>query len=173
MLPRQTITYAQLLKEGFAGTEIKKMSASLKLFPTPFKGIYYIPSPEERGAWFIDKPLQVIRKVLRLFLKSEDFYFSCNTAEEFFGIKWTPSNKIHIVNEKRSGRIDLRKRVLQNEKKTTFRAKKIAKILSLYGDLIIFHKTKSIKDAKIKETPYGRFAMRSQIRKDKKKFREK
>lgn len=173
MFPRQAISYNQLLAEGLKAPEIFNLSASLKLFPTPFKGVYYIPSNEERRGWFIDKPLSVLTKATELFLNSQDFYFTCSTAEEFFGISWRPKDDRHIVNEKRSGRIDLRSRIQFNEKKKTFRAKKLALILSYYGNEIIFHKVKSIKGAKFKETPYGRYALRSQIKKDKKRFREK
>lgn len=172
MLPRQAITFRELIKEGLTGPQIKNLSASLKLFPTPFKGIYYVPSPEEKKAWFIDKPLFILKKIIQIYLITEKFYFSCITAEEFLGLKWTPSNRVHIVNEKRSGKVDLRSRIQFNEKKKTFRAKKIALILSYYGNEIIFHKVKSIKGAKFKETPYGRYALRSQIKKDKKRFRE-
>lgn len=49
----------------------------------------------------------------------------------------------------------------------------IAKILYLYGNKIIFHKARSIEGAKFKRTPYGAYALRSQIKKDKKRFREK
>jgi hypothetical protein len=55
--------------------------------------------------------------------------------------------------------------------KTSWRAKKIAKIISFYGTEIIFHKGKTA-EAKIKQTPYGRFAIKSQIKKDKKRFKE-
>ncbi len=172
MFPRQAISYAQLLKEGLSDREIFNMSASLKLFPTPFKGIYYVPANEEKRGWFLDKPLSIIMKATELFLATDKFYFSCSTAEEFFAIDWRPKEEIHIVNEKRSGRIDLAERIRRNEKKKTFRAKKIAAILSYYGNRIIFHKVKSMKGAKFKETPYGRFALRSQIKKDKRRFRE-
>jgi hypothetical protein len=172
MLPKQAIRFGQLIKEGLSGPQIKNLSASLDLFPTPFKGIYYVPSPEEKKAWFIDRPNLALKKALQLYLATGDFYFSCTTAEEFFGLKWTPSGEIHIVNTKHSGRIDLAERIRRNERKETFRAKKIAAILSYYGNRIIFHKVKSIKGAKFKETPYGRFALRSQIKKDRKRFRE-
>ncbi|HLD59902.1 MAG TPA: hypothetical protein VI912_02840 [Candidatus Bilamarchaeaceae archaeon] len=171
MFPRQAISYTQLLKEGFKPQKIFNLVASLKLFPTPFKGIYYIPSNEERRGWFIDKPLLILTRSTELFLKTQYFYFTCSTAEEFFGISWRPKDKIHIVNEKRSGKIDLLERIARNERKGTYRSKKIAQILSYYGNEVIFHKVKSIKGAKFKETPYGRFALRSQIKKDRKTFR--
>ncbi len=172
MLPKQATTSGLFAREGLTNPQIKNLFASLKIFPTPFKGVYYIPFPEERKATFIDRPLFVLRKIVTLYLRSDNFYFSCTTAEEHFGIKWSPGNVIHIVNEKRSGRIDLMERIRRNEKKKTYRAKKIAVILSFYGYEIIFHKTKNIKDAKTKQTPDGTFALRSQIKKDKRKFRE-
>jgi hypothetical protein len=73
----------------------------------------------------------------------------------------------------RSGRVDLEKRIERNRKKGTYRAKKVAHLLSFYGREIIFHKVASLKDAKVKETPYGRFATRAQIKKDKKRFHGK
>ncbi|MBI5047166.1 hypothetical protein HZC07_05570 [Candidatus Micrarchaeota archaeon] len=172
MFPRQAISYHQLLKEGFSDKEIFNLSASLKLFPTPFKGIYYVPANEEKRGSFIDKPLSVITKATELFLGTNKFYFSCSTAEEFLGINWRPKEEIHIVNETRSGRINLSERIERNKKKNNYRSKKIALLLSFYGHEIIFHRG-SVDGAKFKETPYGRFALKSQIKKDKKRFREK
>jgi len=173
MLSRQVITYASLLKQGLNETEIKNLSAGLKLFPTPFKGIYYVPGEEERRGKFIDNPGRTLYRAAKLYLNSDDYYFSCRTAEEHYAIKWQPIGHVHIVNEKISKTIDLKKRIEQNRKKTTWRAKNTAGLLSLYGNKIIFHKVKSIEGAKFKRTPYGAYALRSQIRKDKKRFREK
>lgn len=171
MLPKQVISYDQLIKEGFKKNEIKKLSASLKIFPTPFKGIYYAPLETERKGGFIEKPLLVLSRAMELFLESKDFYYSCTTAEEYWGVQWQPSGKVHVVNKVKSGRIDLKERIERNKKKKTYRAKKIARLLSYYGNEIIFHKTKSVKDCKIKQTPYGRYAFKSQIKKDRQKFR--
>ena len=173
LLPRQVIKFNQLIKQGFSSKEITTLSASLKLFPTPFKGIYYIPSRDEREGWFIEKPLSILTKSIAAFLRTDSFYYSCATAEEFWGISWHPSGQVHVVNSIVSDHIDLKKRVERSIRKNTYRAKKIAKLLSLYGNDIIFHKVKSTVDAKIKQTPYGTFAHRSQIRKDTKRFREK
>ena len=117
MFQRQAINYAQLIKEGLRDKEIFNLSAALKLFPTPFKGIYYVPSNEEKKGQFIDKPLSVITKSVELFLGTNKFYFSCSTSEEFLGINWRPKEELHIVNEKRSGRINLLDRIGRNEKK--------------------------------------------------------
>lgn len=174
MLPKQAVSYVQLLREGFPGRKIKAMSATLKLFPTPFKGVYYAPTDEERRGRFIETPLKALSMALKVYLETNDFYFSCETAEEFFGLKWTPTGTVHVVNTVRSGRVDLEKRIARNKAKGTYRAKKVAHLLSFYGREIIFHKVKTLKDAKIKETPYGRFATKAQIKADKKRFhREK
>ena len=171
MLPKQAISHRQMLSEGLGKNEIKAMSASLKIFPTPFKGIYYLPSQTERKGWFIEKPLMVLSRSIELFLGNRDFYYSCASAEEFWGIRWRPSGKIHIINEKASLRIDLNERIERNKRKNTYRAKKIAAILSFYGEEIIFHKTASVKECMVKQTPSGRFASKFQVKKDRKKFR--
>lgn len=171
MLPKQAISHAQLLKEGFSKKRIEAMSAAVRLFPTPFKGIYYVPMPEERKGWFIEKPLNALTSALGLFLKGR-FYYSCATAEESLGLKWAPSGEVHVVNEKRSGKVDIEERVKRNERKKTYRAGKMARLLSFYGRTIIFHKTKDVSKAKTRQTPYGRFALRSQIKKDRERFRK-
>jgi hypothetical protein len=171
MLPKQVVSYSQLVQQGLGKNEITKLIASLRLFPTPFKGIYYVPMEVERKGTFIEKPLMALTKSIELFLGTDEFYISCSAAEEFWGSSWQPSGKVHIVNCVRSGRIDLKKRIENNIEKGTYRAKKIAKLLSFYGNEISFHKTKSIEGCKIKQTPYGRFAYKSQIRIDRKRFR--
>jgi hypothetical protein len=172
MLPTQAVSYAQLRREGLSEEEIFAMGASLKIFPTPFKGIYYVPLAEERRGRFIERPLRVLFAALKLYLGTNELYLSCETAEEFLGLKWTPTGEVHVVNAVRSGRIDLQKRIDKNKNKGTYRAKKIAHLLSYYGKEIVFHKVASVKGAKVRETPYGRFAMKSQIKADKKRFRE-
>ena len=171
MLPRQVISYEQLIKEGKSKKEIESLSATLRIFPTPFKGIYYVPLEIERKGAFIDKPGLVLSRAIELFLGSSQFYFSCASAEEFLGIRWQPSGKVHIVNELLSKKISLDKRIERNEKKKTYRAGKIARLLSFYGKELIFHRTKDVQGCKIRQTPYGRYALKSQIKIDKKKFR--
>ena len=171
MLPKQVVRYEQLINEGLKKKEIETLFTSLKLFPTPFKGIYYVPLEIERKGGFIGKPLLVLSRATEHYLKSKNFYFSCVTAEEQYGIQWQPSGQVHIVNDKLSKRINLKERIGRNKSKKTARAKKIAKLLSLYGYEILLHKAKSFRGCRFRETPYGRFAARSQIRIDKKRFR--
>ncbi len=173
MLPKQAISHGQLLKEGHAKRQIESLSASLKIFPTPFKGIYYVPMPEERAGWFIEKPLKALSMALKLYLGTGEFYYGCETAEEFLGLKWSPSGRVHVVNAKRSGRINLAKRAERNARKASYRAGKIAALLGLYGREIIFHKIADISKSRTKQTPYGAFATKAQIAKDKKRFNEK
>jgi hypothetical protein len=166
MLAQQVIRYDQLIEEGLKKNEIEALFTSLKLFPTPYKGVYYVPLEIERKGVFINKPQLILSRATELYLHSKDFYFSCVTAEEHYAIQWQPTGEVHIVNDKIS-----KKRIDRNEGKKTDRAKKLAQLLSLYGKEIIFHKVKSIKDCKFKQTPYGRYAYKSQIKIDKKRFR--
>lgn len=172
MLPKQVMSYKQLKGEGLTEQAITILSASLRIFPTPFKGIYYIPSDEERRGWFIERSLRVLTLSLALFLSDRRFYYSCTTAEEASGISWRPSGELHVVNEKKSARINITERVKRNLERKTYRAKKIAHLPSYYENKIILHKVRTVEDAKTKQTPYGTFALTSQIKKDKKRFKE-
>lgn len=175
MLPKQTISFAQLRKEGLSTAQIKGKLMSLRLFPTPFKGIYYVPLEEERGGWYLEKPKLALYQSLARYLGTKEFYFSCATAEEEAGISWHPSGEIHVVNKVRSGNIDLATRAEKSEASGTFRSRKVARILPMYARKIIFHRADGawIMKAKLKRTPFGDYARPSQIKRDRKKFREK
>lgn len=170
LIPGHAASFPLLRKQGMREKEISAMAKNLLLFPTPFKGIYYVPLDDEREGWLIEKPSLAIREALALYLGTSDFYYSCATAEEFHGISWHPSGELHVVNEVRSGRINLKARVERNRRKKTWRAGRVARILEFYGNEIVFHRG-SVSGAKYKETPYGKFALRSQIKKDRKRFR--
>ena len=173
MLPKMVTDRAQLLKEGTRAKKIKTIVASLQIFPTPFKGIYYVPADSERGAWAIEKPSIVLSQAIAFYLNTSNFYYSCITAEEFHGIDWHRSGEVHVVNTMRSGKINLQARVDRNNMKKTWRAKQVARILEFYARKIIFHKVPVIENVKLKRTIYGDYALASQIKKDKKRFREK
>jgi hypothetical protein len=166
----QAISLKQLLAQGIKRKEIGAMATNLRLFPTPFKEIYYVPTDDEREGWLVEKPPLALRQAIGIFLGTSSFYYSCATAEEFHGISWHPSGELHVVNEVRSGRINLKARVEKNRGKKTWRAGRVARILEFYGNEIIFHRG-SVSGAKYEETPYGKFALRSQIKKDRKRFR--
>ena len=172
LLPRQAVSFAQLRAQGLSKQEILGMCAGLRLFPTPFKGIYYVPLEEERRGAFIERPLAVLSQAVALFLGSQRFYFSCRTAEETLGMRWQPGGSVHIVNQKLSRRVNLGERISRNSEKGNWRSRKIARLLSLYGNEIVFHRVGDVGSARVKETPNGRFALKSQIRADHGRFRE-
>jgi len=171
----QAISFAQLRKEGASSKAIWNMLSRLLIFPTPFKGIYYVPTQDERGGWLIQRPEIALKQAISIYLGTSNFYYSCKTAEEHFAIDWHRYGETHVVNTVRSGRIDLEARIGRNRGKRTWRAKQIARILEFYGRKIIFHLADEqwIGKAKIKRTPYGDFALPSQIKRDRKKFRER
>ncbi|MBS3069352.1 hypothetical protein J4441_03220 [Candidatus Micrarchaeota archaeon] len=171
-LPKQAVSFRQLRSEGLTKLKILALCSSLRLFPTPFKGIYYVPLEEERKGAFIENPLKILSQAVALFLGSNEFYFSCRTAQEALGLNWQPSGEVHIVNPKLSRRISLKEKIELSQMRGTWRSRKIAKLLSFYGNEIIFHRGE-VAGAKTKQTPYGRFALRSQITADRKRFKEK
>ena len=170
MLPRQVISFEQVFRETGSQSKAKALFASLKLFPTPFKGIYYVPMDSERQGWNIDSPLRVLSQALEMHLHGGKFYYSCQTAKEFLGESWHPAGEIHVVNIELSGKISLKEKIGRNLQKGTYRSKKIAHLLSLYGNLIIFHKIKTLSGTKTRSTPAGVFATKRQLRKDEKKI---
>lgn len=170
LLPKQCVSFRGLVKQGFTPGEITSMNASLKLFPTPFKGIYYVPLEEERRGAFIEKPFNALSQAIALYLGTKEFYYSCKTAEEALGLSWQASGEVHVVNAKASKKVDLGERMGRRKGRVTWRAKKIAKILAFYGTRIIFHKSAFMAKARTRETPYGRFALKPQIARDWKRF---
>jgi len=169
LLPNQVVSFSTLKNMGYSKKEIEKMRISFVLFPTPFKGIYYVPFDDERKSKTIHEPLKVLTMSILVYLDDE-FYYSCRTAEEWHGINWHPSGIVHIVNPLLSKKIDLEKRTRIKEKKKTYYSKNTAAILSQYGKQIIFHRSKDFPSAKFIRTPAGRFATKRQIKKDKKRF---
>ncbi len=171
LLPSQALTFASLRKTGYPPSKINGMAVSLALFPTPFKGIYYAPFPDERKSRQIRDPMKVLTSSIALYLKSDQFYYSCRTAEEWAGIEWHPSGVIHVVNTALSKRIDLEKRWARKKAKKTYYSKTSAYILSQYGKEIVFHRCADISGSRYRGTPSGRFATKRQIQIDKKRFR--
>jgi hypothetical protein len=171
LLPKQAVSFSQLRAEGLSNQDISSLCAALRLFPTPFKGIYYVPLEEERKGAFIEKPLKALSQAVALFLKSNEFYFSCRTAEEALGLNWQPSGSVHIVNRRLSRKINLKTRIGRSQAKGNWRSKKIARLLSFYGNEIVFHRGE-VSGTKSRQTPYGRFALKSQIKADRKRFKE-
>ncbi len=170
-LPNQAISFEQLIKKGFSKERITTLYSTLKLFPTPFKGIYYAPMETEHKGEFIEKPFLVLSQAISLFLENDDFYFSCSTAEQIMN----PNNgqvheSVHIVNSRLSRKINIRSRADWNNSKGNWRSRRIAKLLSFYGDEILFHKTSKAANTQTNKTQYGRIATGLQAQADKKRF---
>jgi len=171
LLPNSVIRFSTLKKSGYQEGEIKNKVVSFTLFPTPFKGIYYIPFEDERKSRTLHDPIKALTMSIESYLGSDRFYYTCRSALEWLGIEWHPSGLVHIANEKISKRIGLESRVSGKRKKKTYYSKTSAEILAQYGREIIFHKCENLDDAKYKETPSGRFATEKQVKEDKKRFR--
>jgi hypothetical protein len=113
-----------------------KLSAELKIFPTPFKGIYYIPYETERGGWYVTDPHRVIFKAAQLYLKTDEYYFGLNSALYFNRIIWNAAG-IDIINRKVS------KTITRKKPSTKYwRGQVINKIMAGYPFPVKFHRIK-------------------------------
>lgn len=123
-----------------------KLYREMKIFPTPFKGIYYVPYETERNGWYITDPHLVVFKAAQLYLKTNDYYFGLYSALYYIRIIWNASG-IDIMNPKLSRKIT---RKLPSKK--YWRGEIIHKIMSGYPFPIRFHRIKnfSLKGTKSK-----------------------
>lgn len=106
----------------------------MKLFPTPFKGIYYVPYESERNGQYITDPHLIIFKAAELYLKSNKYYFGLYSALYYHRIIWNALG-LDILNMKISRKIN---RKLPSKK--YWRGRVINKILSVYPFPIRFHR---------------------------------
>lgn len=116
----------------------KKLYSALKVFPTPFKGIYYVPYETEIKGKYISDPALVVYSAIGLYLKSSEYYCALNTALYYLRIVWNLSG-FDVINKKISRRI-IRK--LPSQK--YWRGKVITKLMKSYPFPIRLHKVKKI-----------------------------
>ncbi|MEK6982611.1 MAG: hypothetical protein AABX38_06770 [Candidatus Micrarchaeota archaeon] len=113
-----------------------KLSRELRIFPTPFKGIYYVPYETERAGWYITNPHLVIFKAARLYLGNENYYFGLYSALYYLRTIWNAQG-INIINEKLSRTI-----TRKSPSNKYWRGKIINKIMQGYPFPIRFHRIK-------------------------------
>ncbi len=116
----------------------KRLYSSLQVFPTPFKGIYYVPYETEIKGKYISDPNLVVYSAVGLYLKSSKYYCGLNTALYYLRIVWNLFG-FDIINKKISRRI-IRK--LPSQK--YWRGKVIAKLMKSYPYPIRLHRMKKI-----------------------------
>lgn len=113
-----------------------EMYRTLTIFPTPFKGIYYIPYETERKAFYITDPKKVIFEAAKLYLNSEQYYFGLFSALYYLRIIWNAQGTDIITNHM-SRRINPRR-----VKGNYWRAHRINEIMSSYPMPIRIHRIK-------------------------------
>jgi hypothetical protein len=114
-----------------------KLSRELRIFPTPFKGIYYVPYETERNDWYVTDPNLVIFKAAQLYINDEECYLGLYSALYYQRIIWN-SIGTDIINKKIS-----RKITRTPPSKKYWRGKIINKIMASYAFPIRFHKMKN------------------------------
>lgn len=114
--------------------EIKKLCSELKLFPTPFKRIWYSPYETERKGFYITDPLKVLFQACGNYLGTKEYYYGLSTAEYLQNKRWQYS-EAHIINRMLS-------RIIERKlpKGNYWRAKAIRKIMSSYPSRIRIHR---------------------------------
>ena len=115
-----------------------KLSREMKIFPTPFKGVYYVPYESERDGWYITDPNLVIFKAAELYLKTNNYYFGLYSALYYNRTIWNAIGT-DIINSKISKTTS---RKLPSKK--YWRGKIINKIMQGYYFPIRFHRIKNL-----------------------------
>ena len=118
--------------------DANRLARELKIFPTPFKGIYYVPYESERSGWYVTDPLSVIYKAAGLYLKTDEYYFGLNSALYYNRTIWNAVG-VDIINRKISRTIS---RKLPSEK--YWRGKATRKIMSGYPFPVRFHRIRNL-----------------------------
>ena len=111
-----------------------RLAKQLKVFPTPFKVIYYVPYESERSGWYVTDPRSVIFSAARIDLGSDEYYFGLNSSLYYNRIIWNAVG-VDIINRRISRTI---KRKMPSEK--YWRGKVIRKIMSGYPFPVRFHR---------------------------------
>ena len=112
----------------------KKMCDELAVFPTPFKGVYYVPFKTERKAFYITYPYKVLFDAAKKFLKDSEVYYGMETALYFEKKVWNPV-PVHIMNKRLSKKLKLKK-----EAGGYWRSKKRHILLKQFPYPVFFHK---------------------------------
>lgn len=133
----------------------KNLCQTLKIFPTPFKGVYYIPFKTERDGFYITYPYKILIEAAEQFLGTQDIYYGLLTAFYFERKVWNPT-PAHIINTKLSKKISFPAKPHKNY----WRIKKRMSILKQFPYPIFFHRIKKVNKNGIKykdNIPYASF----------------
>ncbi len=112
----------------------RKLYSELRIFPTPFKGIYYVPYETERNSWYVTDPLKVIFMACHYYLGGDDYYYGLGTALYYLNVKWQ-CPEAHVMNPAISRRVS-RKLPAQSY----WRGRAVGKIMQCYPQTIQFHR---------------------------------
>ena len=115
-----------------------RLSKQLKIFPTPFKGIYYAPYESERSGWYITDPLSVIFNAAGLYLGTDEYYFGLGSSLYYNRMIWNAAG-VDIINSKVSRTIQ---RKMPSDK--YWRGKIIRKLMSGYPFPVRFHRMRDL-----------------------------
>ena len=163
-IPGRVVTRTELEK-NFKKEEIAALYNSLRIFPTPYKSIYYVPFETERKAYYVTDPYRIVFEATKKYLKKDDIYFGLSTAKYLQRKLWNPT-EIHIITSTKS-----RKIICQKEpSKKYWRKNRRYEILKQYPYPIYLHRIKQ-KNPQFVQKGSIAFATSKQIEKDMKSLK--
>lgn len=128
------------LEQKLGRKKAKEERDRLSLFPTPFRGIYYVPFKTERDAFYITYPYRVLFSAAKKFTGDDKLYYGMETALYFSRKIWNPVSA-HIFNSKKSKLIA----PVRKTKSAYWRSKKRQEILSQFPYPINLHRIKPVQ----------------------------
>lgn len=140
--------------------DANRLYREMKIFPTPFRGIYYAPYETERTGWYITDPLQTIFQAVRLYLNGAPYYFGLYSAAYYNRQIWNAAG-VDIINPGLSRRMVRR---LPSEK--YWRGKIISRIMRAYPFPIRFHRMKNFSLGGVDRKGPILFSTKEKTRKD-------
>lgn len=145
-----------------------KALTSLYVFPTFFKGVYYIPMERERKGRFVEKPAEFFSNLFNFVYGRKKWYWSLSTAARRYGREWSATKILEIVTPHRYKTIEIASRAETLQKKRSYRSKTLAEILSALGiNAVHIHKGKKqfLKEIKI-DPEMGPIATKERLKRD-------
>ncbi len=120
-----------------------KALGSLYIFPTFFKGVYYVPLEREKKGHFIARPSEFFYKLFDFVYGRKNWYWSLSTAARHYGLEWSTTKILEIVAHRRYKTISVIDRFESLEKKSSYRSKILAQIFGSLGiNSVFIHKGK-------------------------------
>jgi hypothetical protein len=160
------------IKENYS---LQKALSSLYIIPTFFKRIYYIPTFRERKGHFIENKQDFFSSLFNVKYGRKQWYWALSTAARYYGLEWSTTRILEIVNKEKTKVINVSERVSSLNDKSSYRSETLAQFYdSLNVNIIYLHKGKQKNFESIKiDDVLGPVCKKDQLISDIKRYRSK